>query len=100
MWKTASSIGKEHTVDADVEGCQLPFGAVLAHLLYCQPTLATGVEIDLVCALREGPLPGISYSVEQDHDRERKVGGEEILGDGLGIGVHAANGPDSLCVIG
>ena len=76
------------------------FGAVLAHLLDCEPTLAASVEIDLVCALREGSLPSISNSVEQDHDRECKVGGEEVLRDGLGIGVHAANGPDSLSDIG
>ena len=71
-------------------------GSVLSHLLYSEPTLATSVEIDLVCALREASLPGISNYIEQDHDRERKVGREEILRDDLGIGVHATNGPNSL----
>ena len=83
-----------------MEGSQFSIGPILAHFLHCEPTLATSVEIDLVCALREGSLPSISYSVEQDHDRECKVGGEEVLRDSLGIGVHSANGPDSLSNIG
>ena len=92
----ALSITEEHAVGPDVKGSLFSLGSVFAHLLCGEPTLATSVEIDLVCALREASLPSISNSIEQDHDRERKVGREEILRYGPGVGVHATNGPDSL----